>query len=81
METINMHDAKTRLSSLVDKAAKGEPFIIAKAGKPIARVSAIDSPEAGNERRLGFLKGQIRIPDDFDRMGEQEIAEMFGGGR
>ena len=74
-----MHEAKTRLSSLVEKAMKGEPFIIARAGKPVARVSAIESPEAGNERRLGFLKGQIKVPDDFDRMGEQEIAEMFGG--
>ena len=74
-----MHDAKTRLSQLVEKAAKGEPFIIAKAGKPIARVSAVDSPEPGSERRLGFLKGQMSIPEDFDRLGEAEIAEMFGG--
>lgn len=74
-----MHDAKTRLSQLVEKAAKGEPFIIAKAGKPMARVSAVDSPEPGQQRRLGFLKGQISIPEDFDRLGEAEIAEMFGG--
>ena len=79
METVNMHEAKTRLSSLVDKAMKGEPFIIAKAGKPVARVNAIESPEAGTERRLGFMKGQIRVPDDFDRMEEETIAEMFGG--
>ncbi|MEX0606046.1 MAG: type II toxin-antitoxin system prevent-host-death family antitoxin [Marinobacter sp.] len=79
MLTVNMHEAKTRLSSLVDKAMKGEPFVIAKAGKPVARVTAIDSPELGSERRLGFMKGQIKVPDDFDRMGEREIAEMFGG--
>ena len=79
METVNMHEAKTRLSSLVDKAMKGEPFIIAKAGKPVARVNAIESPEPGTERRLGFMKGQIRVPDDFDRMEEEAIAEMFGG--
>ena len=78
METVNMHQAKTQLSQLVDKAAKGEPFIIAKAGKPVARVSAIDSPSPGSERRLGFLKGQITVPEDFDRMGEIEIATMFG---
>ncbi|SHE45168.1 prevent-host-death family protein [Modicisalibacter ilicicola DSM 19980] len=79
MEIINMHDAKTRLSQLVDKAAQGEPFIIAKAGKPIARVTAIDSPEPGKERRLGFLEGQLAVPEDFDRMGEREISELFGG--
>ena len=79
METVNLHAAKTRLSSLGDKAMKGESFIIAKAGKPVARVTAIKSPEPGSERRLGFMKGQIRVPDDFDRMAEQEIADMFGG--
>jgi len=79
MKTVNMHDAKTRLSQLVEKAAKGEPFIIAKAGKPMARVTAIDSPEPGKTKRLGFLKGQFTVPDDFDRMGEDDIADMFGG--
>lgn len=74
-----MHEAKTRLSQLVDKAAKGEPFIIAKAGKPLARVTAIDSPAPGAERRLGFLKGQFQVPEDFDRMGEGEIEQLFGG--
>jgi prevent-host-death family protein len=73
-----MHEAKTRLSSLVDKAMNGEPFIIAKAGKPVARVSAIESPETGQERRLGFMTGHINVPDDFDRMGEAESVEMFG---
>jgi|TARA_R100001143_G_scaffold63200_1_gene68930 prevent-host-death family protein len=79
MDIINMHDAKTRLSQLVDKAAKGEPFIIAKAGKPVARVTAVDAPEAGKVRRLGFLKGQMQVPEDFDRLGETEIADSFEG--
>lgn len=78
METVNMHEAKTRLSQLVDKAAKGEPFIIAKAGKPIARVVAIDSPKAQEIRRLGFLRDQFTVPEDFDRMGDDEIADLFG---
>ncbi|MEQ8803647.1 type II toxin-antitoxin system Phd/YefM family antitoxin [Haliea sp.] len=78
MEIVNMHEAKTRLSQLVDKASKGEPFIIARAGKPVARVSAIDAPDPGSARRLGFLKGQTRVPDDFDRMAEGEISELFG---
>lgn len=79
MDIINMHDAKTRLSQLVDKAAKGEPFIIARAGKPVARVSAIEAPEPAAARRLGFLKGQIQVPDDFDRLDEDSIADMFEG--
>lgn len=79
MDIINMHDAKTRLSQLVDKAAKGEPFIIAKAGKPVARVTAVDAPESGKVRRLGFLKGQMQVPEDFDRLGETEIADSFEG--
>ncbi len=70
-----MHEAKTRLSQLV---AKGEPFVIAKAGRPVARVTAIDAPETGKTRRLGFMKGYISVPDDFDRMGEAEIATLFG---
>lgn len=79
MDIINMHDAKTRLSQLVDKAAKGEPFIIAKAGKPVARVTAVDAPESGKVRRLGFLKGQMQMPEDFDRLGETDIADSFEG--
>lgn len=78
METYNIHEAKTRLSQLVEKAERGEPFIIARAGKPIVRVSALDSPAPGQERRMGFMKGHISVPDDFDRMGEQQIAELFG---
>lgn len=79
MEAINIHEAKTRLSQLVARAAEGEGFIIAKAGKPMARVTAIDSPASGQQKRLGFLAGQFKIPNDFDRMGQVEIAEMFGG--
>lgn len=78
MNTVNMHEAKTRLSQLVDKAAKGEPFIIAKAGKPVARVTAIDSPEPHAIRRVGFLRDQFVVPEDFDRMGDDEIANLFG---
>ena len=79
MESVNMHEAKTRLSQLVMKASRGEAFIISKAGKPVARVTAIDSPEPGEQKRLGFLEGQFQVPDDFDRLGQDEIAEIFGG--
>jgi prevent-host-death family protein len=80
METVNMHEAKTHLSRLVEKAAKGEPFIIAKAGKPMVKVVPIDAPEERPKQRFGFLKGQITVPDDFDTMGQAEIEQMFYGG-
>ncbi|HYC92319.1 MAG TPA: type II toxin-antitoxin system prevent-host-death family antitoxin [Thermoanaerobaculia bacterium] len=76
MNTVNIHEAKTQLSRLVERAAKGESFVIAKAGKPLVKVAALDAPAA--PRRLGFLKGEIEVPDDFDRMGEREIAALFG---
>lgn len=79
METVNIHEAKTHLSRLVEKAAKGEPFVIAKAGKPMVKVVPLDTPEAGQQKRLGFLVDQIKVPDDFDTMGTQEIQTMFQG--
>ncbi|MDX8515431.1 type II toxin-antitoxin system Phd/YefM family antitoxin [Mesorhizobium captivum] len=78
MQTVNIHNAKTNLSRLVDRAAKGEPFIIAKAGKPLVKVVPIDQPTAAQVRRVGFMAGQISVPDDFDRMGADEIEQMFG---
>jgi prevent-host-death family protein len=79
MRTINIHEAKTHLSRLVDQAAKGESFVIAKAGKPLVRVTALETPEAGQTRRLGFLAGKMTVPDDFDRIGRDEIEKLFGG--
>ena len=78
MKQVNIHDAKTNLSKLVDEAAKGEPFVIAKAGKPLVKVVALDSPSPNEVRRLGFMAKQIKVPDDFDRMGEHEINRLFG---
>ena len=78
MRTVNIHEAKTHLSRLVEQAADGEPFVIAKAGKPLVKVVALDAPAPGQMRRLGFMKGQLSVPDDFDRMGDNEIAELFG---
>lgn len=76
MKTVNMHEAKTHLSRLVEAAARGEPFVIARAGKPLVKVVMI---EADEPRRLGFLEGQAQVPDDFDTMGAEEIAAMFTG--
>jgi antitoxin (DNA-binding transcriptional repressor) of toxin-antitoxin stability system len=64
----------------VDEASKGESFVIAKAGKPIVKVIALNAPTGSEMRRLGFMAGQISVPDDFDRMGSEEIERMFGGG-
>ncbi|MBL3527826.1 MAG: type II toxin-antitoxin system Phd/YefM family antitoxin [gamma proteobacterium endosymbiont of Lamellibrachia anaximandri] len=78
MHTVNIHEAKTHLSRLIDQAIKGEPFIIAKAGKPLVKVMPLSAPEAGQVKRLGFMAGQITVPDDFDQMGSVEIELLFG---
>jgi prevent-host-death family protein len=79
MRKVNIHDAKTHLSRLVAEAAEGEPFVIARAGKPLVKVTAITAPGLCGQRRLGFLEGAFTTPDDFDRMGEAEIAGLFDG--
>ena len=80
MRTYNIHDAKTHLSKLVEKASKGEPFVIAKAGKPMVKVVPLNAPGPSQIKRFGFMAGQISVPEDFDRMGEAEIAKMFEEG-
>ena len=80
MQTYNIHDAKTQLSRLVEQAAKGEPFIIAKAGKPMVKVIALNAPEPSQVKRFGFMAEQIQVPDDFDQMGEQKIMQIFEEG-
>ncbi len=77
MTTVNIHEAKTQLSRLVARVARGESFIIAKAGKPLARVIPIAAKESP-EDRLGFMKGEMAVPKDFDQMGRDEIAALFG---
>jgi prevent-host-death family protein len=79
MQTVNIHEAKTHLSRLVDQAAKGEPFVIAKAGKPLVKVMPLNAPESSQVKRLGFMVGQITVPDDFDRMGTAQIEQLFEG--
>ena len=77
MEVVNIHEAKTHLSRLLEGVQRGESVIIAKSGKPIARLIAMEPEKPARERRLGFLKGQFTVPDNFDHMAETEIAEMF----
>jgi len=77
-ESINLYDAKTQLSSLVDRAAAGEEFILAKAGRPLARLvpySARTTP-----RVPGGLEGQVWISDDFNDPLPGEIMDAFNGG-
>ena len=77
MLTVNIHEAKTQLSKLVDQAAQGEAFIIAKAGKPMVKVIPLGQAEAGTACRLGFMAGEFSVPDNFDRMGDGEIERLF----
>ena len=78
MQQVNIHEAKTNLSKLIARAVHGESFVIAKSGKPMVTVTAYTPPRdpAG---RIGFLKGRLKIPADFDSMGNVEIQAMFDG--
>ena len=78
MRQVNIHEAKTNLSRLIEQAIKGEPFIIAKSGKPMVTVVAYEPPPDPTAR-VGFLRGRIEVPDDFDTMGRGEISAMFEG--
>lgn len=77
MRVVNMHVAKTHLSRLVRDAENGQPFIIARSGTPLVKVVPLETMDSA-PRRIGFLPG-ISVPDDFDRMGDEEIGNMFGG--
>jgi prevent-host-death family protein len=79
MRSVNIHEAKTHLSRLVERAANGEPFIIAKAGKPMVKVVPLDTPSERKISRIGMLDGMFKVPDDFDTMMADEIEEMFYG--
>jgi prevent-host-death family protein len=75
MKVVNIHEAKTQLSKLVAAAAAGEPFVIARAGKPLVQVTPIVA--AARPSRLGALSGRVRVPEDFDRMAADEIGALF----
>ena len=77
MHQVNIHEAKTKLSKLIDEAVHGEPFIIAKAGKPLVKVTAITN-KTKKPKRLGFMQVELKIPAYFDTMYSKEIANIFG---
>ena len=79
MLTVNIHEAKTNLSKLIAAAVAGEPFVIAKAGKPLVTVTAVETEPSPKKRRTGFLAGKIDVPEDFKELGRAEIEEMFYG--
>jgi prevent-host-death family protein len=79
MRTINIHEAKTNFSRLVEEAAKGKSFIIAKAGKPMVKVSPLTEQETKGVDKLGFMAGEILVPDDFDSMESSDILSLFEG--
>ncbi|MFZ1099506.1 MAG: type II toxin-antitoxin system Phd/YefM family antitoxin [Steroidobacteraceae bacterium] len=74
---INIHEAKTHLSRIVDEVAAGAEIIIAKAGKPMARLSPISA--SAKPKKLGQLKGRIKVPDDFNAPLDEEILGQFAG--
>ncbi len=75
MLTVNIHEAKTQLSRLIERVVKGESFVIAKAGKPLVKVTSLGAPQT--VKRLGFMAGEINVPEDFDQMGASEIEQLF----
>lgn len=79
MQTVNIHEAKTHLSRLVDGAAKGNAFIIAKAGKPMVKVLPLSDGDLEGTEKLGFMSGEIAVPDDFDSLAATEIIRLFEG--
>ena len=79
MQTVNIHEAKTHLSRLVDEAAQGKVFIIAKAGKPMVKVLPLSDGDLEGTEKLGFMSGEIEVPDDFDSFGAKEIIRLFEG--
>ena len=77
MQTVDIRIAKIQLSKLIEQAVHGDSFIIAKAGKPLVKVTRLDAPTVQQANRLGFMAGQISVPDDFDRMGSKTVEQLF----
>jgi prevent-host-death family protein len=82
VRTINIHAAKTHLSRLIEEVAAGEPFVIAKSGKPMAQVIPISASKKKPKKRIGFMKGMYTLPDNFEKIDKQldkEIEKLFYG--
>ncbi len=79
MDAVNIHDAKTHFSRLIDQVADGHEVVIARAGRPVARLVPYVQPRL--PRRLGLMAGQFSVPDDFDALGADEVVRLFEGSR
>jgi antitoxin (DNA-binding transcriptional repressor) of toxin-antitoxin stability system len=79
MKTYNIYNTKKQLSKLVELSAKGESFVISKAGKPMVKVTALNVPESLEKKRFGFMAGQIKVPNDFNSMGAATLETLFKG--
>lgn len=77
MTTVNVHEAKTHLSRLLERVEAGETIVIARAGTPVARLVSVEAAQP--RPRVGFLAGAFSVPEDFDRMGEPDILDAFEG--
>lgn len=77
MKQVNLYEAKTRLSQLVDDAGEGETIVIAKAGKPIAKLVPLDASPSGV--RIGLLRGRFEVPADFDAPLPDDVLDAFEG--
>jgi len=77
METVNIYDAKTRLSQLVDKAAAGEDVVVSRNGKPLVRITQLEGPK--RLVKFGVLKGKVRIAADFDAPLPSNVLAAFEG--
>jgi prevent-host-death family protein len=80
MQTVNIHAAKTHLSRLVDAAAAGEEILIARAGRPVARLVPLQEIVATRRRQLGRLTGVLQVPDDFDAPLPDDVVAGFEQG-
>ncbi|MBF0390709.1 MAG: type II toxin-antitoxin system prevent-host-death family antitoxin [Desulfamplus sp.] len=79
MLIININEAKAHLSRLVEDAAQGKSFVIAKAGKPMVKVTQLGEEDCSKFKRLGFMAGEISVPDDFDTMESDKLISLFNG--
>ena len=77
MEIANIHEAKSQLSKLVDRAASGTDVIIARGGKPVARLTRLQAPP--RKIRFGVLKGKVKVAKDFDAALPDEVLSQFEG--
>lgn len=77
METVNIYDAKTRLSQLVDKAAAGEDVVVSRNGKPLVRITRLEGPK--RRVKFGVLKGKLNVPADFDAPLPDDVLGGFAG--